>query len=142
MPAYMNMKPKGTSLIFVNDREQVLLLLRDDNPKIPYANMWDLPGGHVEEGESPQQCICREMQEELGLDLAGVEPFSVVEFEDRTEYVFWKKINLAIERIRLTEGQRLRWFNQAEVEITTLAFGFNHVLAMFFSDVLKHTENN
>jgi 8-oxo-dGTP diphosphatase len=131
------MKPKGTSLIFINDREQVLLLLRDDNPRIPYANMWDLPGGHVEEGESPQECICREMKEELGLDLEGVVPFSVVEFEDRTEYVFWKGMNLAIDGIKLTEGQRLRWFSQAEVERTSLAFGFNRILTAFFCKILK-----
>jgi 8-oxo-dGTP diphosphatase len=129
------MKPKGTSLIFVNDQGQVLLLLRDNTPGIPCANMWDLPGGHVEEGETPRECICREMKEELGLDLEGVEPFSVMEFEDRTEYVFWKGMNLAIDRIRLTEGQRLRWFSRTEAEGTPLAFGFNDVLAAFFRDV-------
>lgn len=128
------MKPSGTSLIMVNDRQQVLLLLRDDIPGIPYPNMWDLPGGHVEEGETPRECICREIKEEMGLDLEGIEPFSVVEFEDRTEYVFWKAMNLAIGNIRLTEGQRLRWFSRAEVERTPLAFGFNGVLSMFFRD--------
>ncbi|GMQ79629.1 MAG: hypothetical protein BMS9Abin03_055 [Thermodesulfobacteriota bacterium] len=44
------MKRKGTSIIFVNDKKQVLLLLRDDKPGIPYPNMWDVPGGHVDEG--------------------------------------------------------------------------------------------
>jgi 8-oxo-dGTP diphosphatase len=128
------MKPKGTSLIFVNDQGQVLLLLRDNNPRIPCANMWDLPGGHVEEGETPRECICREMKEEMGLDLEGVEPFSVMEFEDRTEFVFWKGMNLAIDGIKLTEGQRLRWFSRAEAEETPLAFGFNDILAAFFRE--------
>lgn len=131
------MKPKGSSLIFVNDLEQVLLFLRDDNPDIPYPNMWDLPGGHVENGETPRECICREMKEEMGLDIDGIEPFSVVQFEDRTEYVFWKRMNLAINRIRLTEGQRLRWFSRDEVERTPLAYGFNPILAAFFSDVSR-----
>ena len=128
------MKPRGTSLIMVNDRQQVLLLLRDDIPDIPCPNMWDLPGGHVEDGETPGECIFREIKEELGLVLEGIEPFSVVEFEDRTEYVFWKAMNLDIGSIRLTEGQRLRWFSRSEVEGTSLAFGFNGVLAAFFRD--------
>jgi 8-oxo-dGTP diphosphatase len=127
-------KPKGTSMIFVNDRKEVLLFLRDDDPGIPYPNMWDLPGGHVEEGETPLECICREMKEEMGLELEGIEPFSVVPFDDRTEYVFWKKMNLAVDSIRLTEGQRLRWFNRDEVERTPLAYGFNRILTAFFSD--------
>jgi 8-oxo-dGTP diphosphatase len=133
------MKPKGTSLIFVNDRRQVLLFLRDDDPGIPYPNMWDLPGGHVENGETPRQCICREIKEEMGLDMEGIEPFSVVQFEDRTEYVFYKRMNLAIDSIRLTEGQRLRWFSRDEVEKTPLAYGFNPILAAFFSDIERDT---
>jgi len=37
-----SMKRKGTSIIFVNDKKQILLLLRDDKPDIPYPNMWDV----------------------------------------------------------------------------------------------------
>ena len=29
--------------------------------------MWDLPGGHVEEGEDPQASLVRELWEELGI---------------------------------------------------------------------------
>ena len=63
------MKRKGTSIIFVNDKRQILLFLRDDKPGLPYRNMWDVPGGHAEDGETPEQCIVREMQEEMGLSL-------------------------------------------------------------------------
>ena len=118
----------------VNYRQQVLLLLRDNIPGIPFPNTWDLPGGHVEAGETPRECICREIKEEMGLDLEGIAPFSVVEFEDRTEYTFWKAVNLDIGSIKLTEGQRLRWFSRAEMERTPLAFGFNGILAAFFGD--------
>lgn len=128
------MKTKGTSLIFVNDRQEVLLILRDDDPGIAYPNMWDLPGGHVEEGETPLGCIQREMKEEMGLEIEGIAPFSVVPFDDRTEYVFWKKMNFSVRSIRLTEGQRLRWFSRDEVERTPLAFGFNRILSAFFDD--------
>ncbi len=134
------MKPKGTSLIFFNDKEQVLLFLRDDKPGIPYPNMWDLPGGHVEAEETPRQCIIREMKEEMGLDIQGIEPFSVAEFEDRIEFVFWKRMNLAVDSIKLTEGQRLRWFSREETEGTPLAFGFNAILASFFRNVSMHID--
>jgi 8-oxo-dGTP diphosphatase len=129
-----DMKNKGTSMIFVNDREEVLLILRDDATDIPCPNMWDLPGGHVEDGETPRDCIRREINEEMGLELEGIEPFSVVQFDDRTEYVFWTKMNLSVLSIRLTEGQRLRWFSRDEVERTPLAFGFNGILTAFFDD--------
>jgi len=63
------MKRKGTSIIFVNDKKQVLLFLRDDKPDIIYPNMWDVPGGHVEPDETPEQYIIREMKEEMDIDL-------------------------------------------------------------------------
>ena len=126
------MKRKGTSIIFVNDQKQILLLLRDDKPDIPYPNMWDIPGGHVEDGESPEQCIVREMKEEMDLNLKEFQLLSVMEFVDRIEYTFWKKLNLDIQNINLHEGQKLKWFTEFEVKNTKLAYGFNEIVDDFF----------
>ncbi len=126
------MKRHGCSIIFVNDDTQVLLVLRDDDPEIPYPNMWDIPGGHVEEGETPKVCIVREMKEEMGLDIKGFRLFSVFDFHDRIEHVFWIKTNLDEKGIVLTEGQRLKWFAREEANRTELACGFNKILADFF----------
>lgn len=94
--------------------------------------MWDVPGGHVEDGETPQQCIVREMKEEMELTLEQFELFSVIEFMDRIEYTFWKMANLDIERINLNEGQQLKWFTEFEAKNTELAYGFNRIVADFF----------
>ena len=128
------MKREGSSILFVNDRRQVLLFLRDDKPDIAYPNMWDVPGGHVEPGETPEQCIVREMDEEMGIRLVEFELFCRREFEDRIEYTFWKRANLRIEEIDLTEGQRLRWFTEEEARNTALAYGFNEIVADFFAE--------
>jgi 8-oxo-dGTP diphosphatase len=127
------MKRQGCSILFVNGQGQILLFLRDDVPHIPYPNTWDVPGGHVEEGETAAQCIVREMQEEMGLDLAGFELFSVKEFSDRVEHTFWKSIDLHIDEISLQEGQRLRWFSEEEARATALAYGFNEIVAEFYA---------
>ena len=126
------MKRKGCSIIFINDRKQILLFLRDDTPGIPYPNMWDIPGGHVENSETPEQCIVREMKEEMDLDIEGFHLFSVTEFPDRIEYTFWKEANLDIDRIRLTEGKRLKWFSERDAKSTELAGGFNEIVKEFF----------
>ena len=66
------MKKKGATILLYNGEGRLLLFLRDDRPGLPYANMWDLPGGHVEDGETPEECIVREMREELGVDRKSV----------------------------------------------------------------------
>ena len=128
------MKRKGCSIIFFNDQGQILLFLRDDISDIPYPNMWDIPGGHVEDSETPEQCIVREMKEEMGLNLNGFHEFKIVEFTDRMEYVFWKKENLDINKIELTEGQCLKWFTEDDIRSTNLAYGFNQVAQDFFRE--------
>ncbi len=50
------------------------MLIRDDQDRVllcqlTYKNDWDLPGGVVEVGESPHECVSREVQEELRLEI-------------------------------------------------------------------------
>ena len=126
------MKRKGTSIIFVNDKSEILLLLRDNLPEIPYPNMWDIPGGHVEDGETPEGCIIREMKEELNVNLGEFDLFSMTEFKDRIEYTFWKKVTFDINQLKLHEGQKLKWFTEEEANNKDLAFGFNQIVESFF----------
>lgn len=129
------MKRQGTSIIFVNSREQVLLLLRDDIAGIPYPGCWDIPGGHVEEGETPEQCIVREMKEEIGLAITQVQLFNKYETSDKIEYTYWQKADLDVSTIILNEGQKLKWFTKEEIVAMPdkeIAFNFKPVILEFF----------
>ena len=44
---------KIAAVILENDNDEILLYLRDKKPGIPFPDCWDLIGGHVEEGETP-----------------------------------------------------------------------------------------
>lgn len=124
----------GCSIIFQNDQGQILLLLRDDIPTIPYPGKWDLPGGGVEEGETPAVAVAREMKEELDLEIGTPEFFRTTEFDDRTEHTFFQKMDTPETELnrKLAEGQCVKWFSPEEIEKLELAFGFNTVLEAFF----------
>lgn len=134
------MKRSGASIIFINSRNEVLLLLRDDKPDIPYPNMWDLPGGHVEANETPEACIVREMQEEIETDVSSARLHFVYDFPDRIEHIFLMNLEAAAEEIPLHEGQRLRWFSVHELDDLPLAYEFDLVLSDFFTTIKKERQ--
>ncbi|MBF0777890.1 NUDIX hydrolase [Streptococcus cuniculi] len=59
----------GAKIALLKD-DQILTILRDDTPTIPYPNTWDLPGGGREGDETPFECIQREVFEELGIAIS------------------------------------------------------------------------
>ncbi|GMU96093.1 NUDIX hydrolase [Ignavibacterium album] len=129
----------GAGIILINNNNEVLLLLRDNKPEIPFPNQWDIPGGKIEDGETPDVTIKREMFEELGLkELSDLRLFKIYTSDNLTDFIFWKRIDLNPEKIILNEGQRLKYFNLDEIKKTKLAFNYNKVLEEFFEEVVKN----
>jgi 8-oxo-dGTP diphosphatase len=127
------MKRKGSSIILYNRSDQVLLLLRDNKPSIPYPDMWDLPGGHVEAYETPDNCIHREMVEEIELDVTACTLFREYDFTDRIEYVYMMETAIDPDKNPLHEGQKLQWFSLHELAELPMAYGFDLVLTDFYA---------
>lgn len=61
------MKPivQVTAAIVVN-AGRILITQRHRNDRM--AGLWEFPGGKIEAGETPQQCLQRELREELAMD--------------------------------------------------------------------------
>ncbi len=130
-------KHSGTSILFVNDSGQVLLCLRDNKLEIPCPNCWDIIGGHVEQGETPEQCIVREVKEEIGRDVKELNLYQKNDMKDKIEYTYWEKANIDIEKTVLTEGQMLKWFTEEEIKNMPeekIAFGFKRIILGFFRE--------
>jgi len=62
-------KPKDGAKIIILSPDKILLFHRDDIPTINAPDCWQLVGGGIEEGETPEQGLIREVKEEASYDL-------------------------------------------------------------------------
>ncbi len=126
-------RKKVVCLIIENTKGEILLLLRDDKPEIPYPNKWDIPGGIVEPYETfPLEAIRREMKEEIELEFSDAPIFKIYKWKEKTEYVFYLKIDLDIAKTELHEGQKLQYFSKQEIDTMELAFYSKEILKDYF----------
>lgn len=47
------------------------ILLAKRKADVPYSLLWEFPGGKVEPGEDPRDCVVREIREELAIEVAA-----------------------------------------------------------------------
>ncbi|MFI6162838.1 ADP-ribose pyrophosphatase YjhB, NUDIX family [Micromonospora haikouensis] len=93
-------------VLLVDRGGRVLLQLRDGNaPRHP--NVWALPGGHREPGETVDQTALRELREETGLGPASALRLYAVQDgleSDRVKHYFWAGTTARQEDVVLGEG--------------------------------------
>ncbi len=85
-----------------------------------YAGYWEFPGGKVDEGETPEEAIIRELKEEINIDVTGscLAPLSFTEKQYDNYYVV---VLLYVCRrwnghIMPMEEQELAWVNPKEID--------------------------
>lgn len=108
--------------------ERVLLGHRSAG-RVSYPHVWDLPGGHVEFGESPRDALVRELAEELGIRIPrpNAPPLArfcpPVEHEPSLELAIWVVTEWQGEVTNCAprEHDELRWFGPDEWPALMLA---------------------
>lgn len=99
-----------------------VLLLRRARP--PHQNLWTAPGGKMQIGESPDDCVKREFLEETGLTIQVPELRAIVTVFDRDWPIHWLLFIYRVEHYTGDlapgpEGQhegQLHWIPLAELE--------------------------
>lgn len=83
-------RPQVSVGVIIAKDKQVLLLRRSSAPE---EGAWSTPGGHLEYGESPQQCAIRQAQKEAGITITHpvfrAITNAVFEEEQRHDLTIW-----------------------------------------------------
>jgi len=84
-----------------------------------FASKWELPGGKIDPGESPQECLRRELKEELGLETRILSMFSDTIYSHDSgqirQFTFWAELTGSIDDMQLTEHQAIAWVTTEEM---------------------------
>lgn len=77
----------------------------------PYAGYWEFPGGKIEAGESVQEALRREFEEELGITIGAAEIWRVTEhdYEHALVRLHWCKVRDWQGEFEMREGQQVAW---------------------------------
>jgi len=95
----------------VDADHRVLLAQRPEDKAM--AGLWEFPGGKVEDGETPEACVIRELKEELGLDISE-SCLAPLTFASHGYDAFHLLMPLFVCRVwdgrpKPKEGQALKW---------------------------------
>lgn len=75
------------------------------------AGRWEFPGGKIEAGESPGTAVCRELREELGIEVHAMSELGVFThaYSDRSVEISLWLVNEFSGEPRGLDSQALRW---------------------------------
>jgi mutator protein MutT len=111
----------AAGVLVADDRVLLGLRCRD---RVSFPGVWDLPGGHVEPGESPRQALRRELREELAVDAVLEAPWRRIVDEERGfELWLWTVTRWqgTVRNLARGEHERLGWFAASELGSLDLA---------------------
>ena len=95
--------------------QQVLICQRSESMKLPLK--WEFPGGKVESNETKEECIVREIKEELNLDIeliSSLEP-AVHHYPEFSITLYPYACRLFGGELKLKEHAQAIWVNIAEL---------------------------
>lgn len=116
---------------------QGLYFLAKRKPGGDLGNKWELPGGKLEEGESPRQAMVREWMEELELTVETGDLLGSGQFSHRGKKFILEMYSVSFDGDAMVFHEHVEsgWFTPCEIDGLDLAGSDRIVLSDYFSEV-------
>jgi 8-oxo-dGTP diphosphatase len=107
---------RHVAIAILTQANQYLMQLRDPIPSIVHPGHWGMFGGHLDEGETPEEAIWRELTEEI----CYTPPALTLFCEDRdigvVRHVFYGELTVPMSELDLQEGWDLGLLTPMQIE--------------------------
>jgi mutator protein MutT len=117
---------------------EVLLFQRSGQG--PGHGAWEFPGGKLEPAETDQQCLIRELQEEIGVTVLVGDFLGASQFQASPEKIFEIRLYFVqgpIEQIQLIEHQAIKWVRPSDLNIGEIAQGDRAFFPLCFERIVR-----
>ncbi|MDI1275218.1 NUDIX domain-containing protein [Polaromonas sp.] len=110
-------------------------LLTSRPPGKVYEGYWEFPGGKLEAGETVEQALRRELQEEINITIGAVQPWKVelVDYPHALVRLNFCKVFDWTGELHMREGQLFAW-QRLPVEVKPVLPGTLPVLSWFAAE--------
>lgn len=101
--------------VILDERNRVLIAQRKQTDS--QGGLWEFPGGKLKASETPEQCLIREIKEELGLSITVGNIFSAVNhaYSDKSILLLAYHCRIVGGTIQLKEHQDAKWVKLGEL---------------------------
>lgn len=137
--------PKKPETVYINMATGVLIhngliLTQKRRSDDIWGNLWEFPGGVIEEGESPEQAVVREYLEETALHVAGTLPIGIFRHSHTKYRVSLHAYHVELQSdpadIVISEAQEYRWATWTEIRKLAFPAGHRKLIAQLERDIL------
>jgi 8-oxo-dGTP diphosphatase len=112
----MSEKTVEVAIAIIYQNDHFLMQLRDNIPTIKYPGYWGLFGGHIEEGETPEIALKRELIEEINYHTDNISFFGIYPDPYVIRHVFATSLDTEISTLNLQEGWDLALISPAQIQ--------------------------
>ncbi len=129
----MFFKIRGVNFILWRQDDKILIQKRSEDALV-FPGEYCIPGGGVNFGESPDEAVIREIEEEIGLKIKYFNFMCGFEYtlNDEKKYNFFYIIKVDNPTVKSNEGEMI-WLSIPEVKKLKLAHHENELLKLIES---------
>ena len=109
------MKTVSVVAAVIKDKDRIFATARGYGE---YKGWWEFPGGKIEQGETPQQALIREIKEELDTEIRVGELIDIIEYDYPTFHLsmdcFWAEV--VAGNLVLKEAAAVKWLTKETLD--------------------------